>query len=166
MKKRRILALSLVALASAVVLAACDRHSSAHKDIKANLIDPDSAKFSEEADGKDGFVCGLVNSKNRMGGYTGNAPYIWKPGKGGLAVSETFSYYKFRRMADSLDRPSGKSEFQEFVVTCGFFDALHKSCPESISVYLKDPDDVCATYRATDHDYDETFRALDRANTK
>src|SRR4051812_27370730 len=47
--------------------------------VKGRLKDPDSARFGELAAGnmKDGsiHVCGLVNSKNSYGGYTGMAPY-------------------------------------------------------------------------------------------
>lgn len=47
------------------------------KAVKRNLLDPDSARFKwvplqEEIR----VYCGLVNSKNTFGGYTGDAPYI------------------------------------------------------------------------------------------
>lgn len=53
--------------------------------IRNKLTDPDSAKFKwlplvGKTQSVDGIVsasyCGLVNSKNRMGGYTGDAPFI------------------------------------------------------------------------------------------
>src|SRR5262245_34902523 len=56
----------------------------AEQAIRAQLIDPDSAKFSWPWHNRLGFykpmlakrvhgytACGLVNSRNRMGGYTG-----------------------------------------------------------------------------------------------
>jgi hypothetical protein len=42
--------------------------------VKLNLIDPDSAKFYNMKVvnyGNGRIVCGIINSKNRMGGYTG-----------------------------------------------------------------------------------------------
>jgi hypothetical protein len=58
--------------------------------IKASLIDPDSARFSNwhgpakgysyNSNGKPVFgylVCVYVNSKNRMGGYGGSHPYLF-----------------------------------------------------------------------------------------
>jgi hypothetical protein len=41
--------------------------------IKATLTDPGSAQFTEVAvsKGNTGVVCGLVNSKNKFGGYAG-----------------------------------------------------------------------------------------------
>ena len=54
------------------------------KTVKAELSDPESARFKwvpVPALGVNTY-CGLVNSKNRFGGYAGDAPYIvfviWK----------------------------------------------------------------------------------------
>lgn len=50
------------------------------KSVKAKLLDPYSAVFESEAatELEDGrlLVCGLVNAKNRMGGYDGLRPYL------------------------------------------------------------------------------------------
>ena len=54
------------------------------KTVKGELLDPESARFKWvplPSIGVDAY-CGLVNSKNRFGGYAGDAPYIvfviWK----------------------------------------------------------------------------------------
>ena len=45
--------------------------------VRGNLIDPDSAKFSEVVHHPEtGGTCGLVNAKNRMGGYTGDKLFL------------------------------------------------------------------------------------------
>ncbi len=45
--------------------------------VKSYLNDPDSAKFSRVSFNREnGFGCGLVNSKNRMGGYVGNKYFL------------------------------------------------------------------------------------------
>lgn len=46
----------------------------AAQKLKERLIDSDSAKFKNQKGN-----CGEVNSKNRMGGYTGYSRYIYDP---------------------------------------------------------------------------------------
>jgi len=46
----------------------------AAQKVKERLIDSDSAKFRNQKGN-----CGEVNSKNRMGGYTGYSRYIYDP---------------------------------------------------------------------------------------
>jgi hypothetical protein len=51
--------------------------------LQKKMIDPESARFSEmfkiqAAGGEGDIYCGLVNSKNRMGGYAGNAGFIYE----------------------------------------------------------------------------------------
>jgi hypothetical protein len=48
----------------------------AHEQVKYVLKDPESARFRSEFIGKDGAVCGFVNSKNSYGGYSGFQRYI------------------------------------------------------------------------------------------
>lgn len=48
--------------------------------VRAVMIDPDSARFGtmvavEDSTGKI-TVCGYVNGRNRLGGYTGNKPFM------------------------------------------------------------------------------------------
>lgn len=54
----------------------------ADKAVANHLADPDSAKFSDEfvaLSGQDVVaVCGLVNAKNRSGGYNGRRPFYVK----------------------------------------------------------------------------------------
>jgi hypothetical protein len=56
-----------------IPLAGCNQVAihKAEQRVAHNLIDPSSAQFREVELGKDDLVCGQVNSKNRMGGYTG-----------------------------------------------------------------------------------------------
>lgn len=57
------------------------------KGVKMNLLDPESARFKWLPVTKEGagWYCGLVNSKNRLGGYAGDAPYmvqlVWVDGR-------------------------------------------------------------------------------------
>lgn len=51
----------------------------AHDRVKEVLKDPESARFRSDFVGKDGAVCGFVNSKNSYGGYDGFKRYIVRP---------------------------------------------------------------------------------------
>lgn len=72
-------------VALTLVCAGCD--GAAERAVRNQLIDPTSAEFSEVAT-KGNVTCGLVNSKNRMGGYTGrqlflvrdDQVYFWRDG--------------------------------------------------------------------------------------
>ena len=62
------------------------------KTVRRELIDPESARFKWVPVSAVGakVYCGLVNSKNRLGGYTGDAPYavflVWIDGTIKLAA--------------------------------------------------------------------------------
>ena len=50
---------------------------SIEKNVKKNLIDPESARFTNITFHRDtGAGCGVVNSKNKMGGYAGETEFI------------------------------------------------------------------------------------------
>lgn len=47
------------------------------KQVVGYLVDPESARFrSIYLSPKDGVICGVVNAKNRMGGYTGDTRFM------------------------------------------------------------------------------------------
>jgi hypothetical protein len=49
----------------------------AMQDVKDNLVDPDSAKFSDVyVSAQKGGACGYVNAKNKMGGYAGDRQFL------------------------------------------------------------------------------------------
>jgi hypothetical protein len=62
------------ARASAELKAHQPEVSAAEAAVREQLIDPDSAEFRKETYFVNGSVCGQVNAKNQMGGYTG---YTW-----------------------------------------------------------------------------------------
>lgn len=81
---RILLTLTLLALAGTTSAAGKPKSATkkpdpiaiAHERVKDALKDPDSARFRNEFVGKDGAVCGFVNSKNSYGGYGGFENYI------------------------------------------------------------------------------------------
>jgi type II secretory pathway pseudopilin PulG len=48
----------------------------AQRAVRARLRDPSSAVFGPAFVGESNLVCGLVNTRNGVGGMTGMAPYI------------------------------------------------------------------------------------------
>lgn len=65
--------------AATLALVACGSHNEAKEAVKRLLNDPESAQFSDMQDGKGkGDVCGMVNAKNRMGGYVGKTPFLFE----------------------------------------------------------------------------------------
>ena len=57
----------------------------AKKAIAYSLIDPESARFREVFIAPNRTaVCGQVNAKNRMGGYTGFQRFMYSPTKQGI----------------------------------------------------------------------------------
>lgn len=70
----------LILLGVVPILSSCDQNTrtiaSVRAAIQKQLIDPQSAQFSDEFIGLGGrAVCGFVNAKNRLGVYTGRKPY-------------------------------------------------------------------------------------------
>ena len=72
----------------ALVLGGCD--SGAKRAVRERLVDPRSAQFSEVRT-EDGVTCGLVNSKNRLGGYTGRKLFVYKGGVVSFVGEASFS---------------------------------------------------------------------------
>lgn len=49
----------------------------AHEQVRSQLVDPSSAKFGDIVISKKSkSICGSVNARNRMGGYTGFTSFI------------------------------------------------------------------------------------------
>ena len=91
--------------------------------VRPLLIDPESAQFSEVTNDRDAS-CGLVNSKNRLGGYTGAKIFIIRDGnvtfeddvdfasalKGAPCSTEAMSIYlnrSYRELRAQNDRSMG-----------------------------------------------------------
>jgi hypothetical protein len=69
----------LFMIAMAVAITGCTGQGEAESGVKQLLNDPGSATFTEVRPGAaKGNFCGLVNAKNRMGGYVGNTPFFYE----------------------------------------------------------------------------------------
>ena len=69
--------------------------------VRHMMRDPDSATFEDLKLLKSGTVCGRVNAKNGMGGYSGYAPFYHLSGKD-LAVADK-AYYGQTLVVPSVD---------------------------------------------------------------
>lgn len=83
---------SLLALSMLLACSACTNE--VETAVKAKLNDPDSAQFSEIST-KDGVTCGLVNAKNKFGGYVGRRAFIYAGGKVHFQDSEGFNSFGY-----------------------------------------------------------------------
>lgn len=65
-------------LIGAFGLAACERGAVAEvkQAVAAQQRDPDSAKFTDVRQGRENWVCGLVNGKNAFGAYAGPRRFV------------------------------------------------------------------------------------------
>lgn len=67
----------MACMAACLPAASAGQFDAAEATIRAQLLDPQSAQFTDVRNGRqDGVVCGMVNAKNRMGGYVGPHPFI------------------------------------------------------------------------------------------
>jgi tetratricopeptide (TPR) repeat protein len=63
--------------------------SEAEFSVKQQLIDPSSAQFEKPVVNKSArTVCGVVNAKNRLGGYTGKQLYVYTAGGGATVIKD------------------------------------------------------------------------------
>ena len=84
----RAIRLSLASFLAALVCSGCS--SEVKTAVKDQLVDPESAIFSD-IETKDGVTCGVVNSKNRFGGYVGQRAFIYKGGQVFFQDTEDFN---------------------------------------------------------------------------
>lgn len=53
-----------------------DPIAAAHARVSDQMRDPETARFSDSFVSSSGSVCGMVNGKNAMGGYSGKTRFI------------------------------------------------------------------------------------------
>lgn len=111
-----------IAVLAIGLFAACERLpgeiNEAKREVRRILIDPDSAKFeSVYINKKSGAVCGYVNARNRMGGYTGSSPFVYEKSRGLIMVQESPTERDFERYFENL-RHSDIEEYNKLEERC------------------------------------------------
>lgn len=76
---------------SIVLLMGCSEKTNEVEDsVREILIDPDSAKFFDIVT-ENGITCGIVNSKNEMGGYSGRRTFTIRDGRVSFLGDDSFA---------------------------------------------------------------------------
>ena len=115
----------LCATAVGLLASGCDKvptdENLAKKAVRERLSDPDSAQFSEIFKGPEsgGALCGLVNAKNRMGGYVGRTPFYYSKASGDVSlVSEPPEDRDFIAYYDAVGGPNAIEKQLELSRRC------------------------------------------------
>lgn len=124
----------LALMSGAVLVSGCSeaylQERQIKKDVMERLVDPDSAKFDAIYQGKtEKHWCGMVNAKNRMGGYAGARPFVYKKVTDdfGLVtlVDEAPEDYEFRSLIDSS---SFEREYKVLASKCRSIKEWNEVC--------------------------------------
>jgi len=134
-----LLGLAAVAALMAGCNAAFTEEQRIKQAVREQLIDPDSAKFEAIYKGKtEKHWCGMVNAKNRMGGYAGATPFVYEK------VAEGFGFVSLVR------EPPDDYEFKSLMSTSSFekeYKVLASKCKS-----IKDWNDACGTTPMESHE--------------
>lgn len=117
-----------IVLLVAIALAGCGVESDARKAVKGLLNDPASAEFSGiEKNGKN--ACGLVNAKNRLGGYVGKTPFLYLGEAGLAAIVPGVEEQDFKSLWYALKLKSNfEKEFEEMTGKCRAIRMWKETC--------------------------------------
>jgi hypothetical protein len=129
----------VVVFSSIAMLGGCSNANveAAKKKIESQLADPLSAQYRNITTSSQGVVCGEVNAKNKMGGYTGFQQFVYN----GLFVGEV-------HMSAISDQKS---------LWCTTSDDLEKDRQERLSELLRSNEKGCADPEFSKYDMQATF---------
>ena len=132
MKKK----ITLAFIVTAFLLASCEQLpgiiNDAKRKVPKSLIDPSSAIFNSVYENKaTGAVCGLVNSKNRMGGYAGATPFTYHDTTGVTFVRDQPKESDFERYFQNF-KYAEIEEYLQLENKCKKFDLWEKQCGAQI----------------------------------
>lgn len=115
-------------LGIAILMTGCSGgiEGDAQKAVKSLLNDPDSAQFFDvQRNGEN--VCGLVNAKNRMGGYVGKTPFMYTGGNAVIAQQVTESDLRSVWRSIKTDGELGDA-VMEVVLKCRWAKLWQSAC--------------------------------------
>lgn len=118
----------ILALVFVIALAGCGVESDAKKAVKGLLNDPGSAEFFDIVQNGSN-ACGLVNAKNRMGGYVGKTPFLYIGTTGTVAIVSSVEERDFHSLWMALKIKSNfDKEFGELSMKCEFIRMWKETC--------------------------------------
>ena len=119
----------VLAGAAALALVACGSHNEAKEAVKRLLNDPESAQFSDLQDGKNkGDVCGMVNAKNRMGGYVGKTPFFYEKLTESAAIVKPAEDSDFRSLWLGIKLGNFGDDLSKVLMQCRIADQWSTVC--------------------------------------
>lgn len=125
--------------------------SGAKEVLRHSMIDPESMKF-EVVTKRDKILCGKVNGKNRMGGYTGMTPFIYNSVLGDLGMQvyeDKADYNSIRNLKILMDTDgSWKPLLREVAGSCVFIDDWKKTCGDVHLVFSGEAAEICGKLKA------------------
>lgn len=117
----------LVALVIAMLCGCAEQK--AKTAVKALLNDPDSAQFTEVQSGKNpGDVCGMVNAKNRMGGYVGATPFLYEKLTETAAIVKAPETSDFRMIWLGIKTDNFADDLTKVLMQCRMLDQWESTC--------------------------------------
>lgn len=119
----------LFAAAALAALASCGGHGEAKDAIRKLLNDPESAQFTDLKNGKNkGDVCGMVNAKNRMGGYVGATPFFYEKATETSAIVKAPEDGDFRSLWLGIRAGDYENDMRKLMKQCRAHDQWSDVC--------------------------------------
>lgn len=128
------------------VLAACGgEREAAREAVRQALVDPTSATFSAETEAFDKKgICGFVNAKNRMGGFSGPMPFLVTEGQPTL-ISRAPTRSDLAMLIPPLG-PSWQDQRATIQQECNAIWALKNQCPAQFVASVETDPLVCQAF--------------------
>lgn len=132
------------AVLAVVALSGCGPHSAAKDEVRSLLNDPDSAKFSALSNGvKKGDVCGVVNAKNRMGGYVGNTPFYYEQILPRAVIVKPPEEGDFRSLWLAMRSGNSRDEYVSLAMQCRAAKRWDEVCGSAYPAHI---DSMCEEF--------------------
>lgn len=121
---------SLILIVTATLLiAGCTDQGKAKDEVRRLLNDPESARFSQLTPGKQsGDTCGLVNARNRMGGYVGDTPFFFEKSSGTTAIVKSPDDNDFRMLWLGIRSNNFSDDLGRLIAQCAMVEKWAAVC--------------------------------------
>lgn len=147
--------ISITLLIASTLLSSCDylptSENKVKKAVAAQLIDSDSAKFDSLFKGKSECnYCGLVNGKNKMGGYSGLYPFIFEATSNTVLIISSpikkrdFESYYYSLSSNSSHSSDDVDEYLKFKNGCDFPTKWEAICGVE---FFEQPVELCKDFK-------------------
>ncbi|HVR54027.1 MAG TPA: hypothetical protein VMS38_30150 [Pseudorhodoferax sp.] len=151
----------LIGRAAAVVVmmlaAGCTAEYKAKEAVKRLLNDPDSAQFSDVRAGRlDGSTCGMVNAKNRMGGFVGRTPFFYESSSDTVGIAAAVDASEFRALWYAAGSGTFAGDYKSLQQKCSNVKRWETTCGGS---YPLTKQELCDAFDASPAEFNKRLRA-------